>query len=195
MAYKPLLRGDHPLLPLYFTFRGSDNVWDVMKDVSLNTGVPTPYSYETQLREFIAWITNYVKPIGNAHNIVLIGHSLGAKYALGVTYEPIKRGVQTQRLSGCIGFNGFCTIDDRWKQIFGVMNTKRDRDSDNTDYARSFMRSIVKSHIVHGDFASKNMLAMPIGNVYVYGTNAEYPSAVLPEDAWTSLTLSAYLFI
>ena len=193
MAYTPITRGDEPLAPIYLTFRGTDNLWDIMKDVSLNTGVPTPYSYETQLQEFITWITNYVTNVDVFHNIVLIGHSLGAKYALDVTFELIQRSVQTQRLQGCIGFNGFYTVDDRWMKMFGVMNNKRDRDDENTEHARSLMRSIITSHIVHGDFASKNMLATPIGNVYVYGTNSEYPSEVLLNESWRTLTLSQYL--
>lgn len=198
MAYKPLLRGDDPLVPLYFCFRGTDNVWDIVRDVSLNTQGSMPYvdtliGYETQLQVFLNWITTYITTVDKIQSFCLIGHSLGAKYALDVTYELVKENTQTQRLSRCSGFNGFYVVDERFKAMFAMMNNKRGRDSDNSESQRSLLRRVIYSHVVQGDFASRNMIRTPLGNVIVYPTNEEYPSAVLSAAEWESITLAEIL--
>ena len=65
MVYRPLIRNpvDHPepMAPILFAFRGTDNVWDVMRDLSLNNDVLVPALYESRITEFKEYITTYLE--------------------------------------------------------------------------------------------------------------------------------------
>ena len=192
MVYQPLIRAFEPLAPIIFAFRGTDNLWDVMRDLSLNNDVFVPTLYETKLTEFKNYITTYIKETDTIQNYTLIGHSLGAKFALDLAYELLLYNIEVMRMAGVYMFNGFYPVDNRWKDIYTIMSTKRPLQDDN-ELMRDKLRTHLKSHIIKGDFASMNMLRTPIGNVNIYPSNASQPESVITDDTWQQLSLTDYL--
>ena len=193
MVYRPMVRKFEPLAPIIFAFRGTDSLWDIMRDLSLNNNVLVPALYESKLKEFKDYITTFVKETDIVQNYTLIGHSLGAKFAMDLAYELLLHNVEVMRMADVYMFNGFYPVDERWKAIYTVSSSKRPR-NDQNELIRDKLRAHLKSHIIKGDFASMNMLRTPIGNVTVYPSNESQPESIITDDTWQQLSLSDYLF-
>ena len=110
--------------------------------------------------EFKDYITTYLRQTNTIQNYTLIGHSLGAKYAMDLAYELLKHNIEVMRLDNVYMFNGFYPVDERWQEIYTAMSNKRSGDNDdrvNSELLRSQLRTHLKSHIIKGDSYPQHM--------------------------------------
>ena len=195
MVYRPMSRTGDPLVPIIFTFRGSGNLWDAWTDYQLNNTPNTPVAiYETLLSTHLTYITNYLSNTNTANNYRLVGHSLGGKLAADVLMELMIADHATipMRCDGCYCINPFLPADLRFRQMYSAMSSKRQIDDDGTaETLRQRLRTHLKSHIISDDFASKNLVLTPMGNVNVYGGNGT--TDIITDDSWQQLSLTAVL--
>lgn len=221
LIYTPLVRDSSDMSsPVVIAFRGTDNLFDLYKDLQLIT-IGESRSYSRLLHTYLAQIFRVMNEKQAGRSFVLTGHSLGGKIAFDlvylllntndssvysstannggiIDYNPANESVG-ERLLAVNAFNPFLVPDAHFKTMFAALSLKRTRE-DVADYTglqnlRTRLRSLLTSHIINGD---PSMNQIPIGNQILYGapaigdgsTNGNTQDS---NQEWKSLEFSEYL--
>lgn len=165
-------------IPIYVIFRGTDNIWDVFKDLNLLFNYTTGEYYDASgIQTLVSQIGNYLEnQIFNSYseNVVFLSHSLGSKIALNVM-DGFKDTIHNNRIKHNVMFNPYIVVDNVYENALSA----------NNDYKSKF-----EAFIIDGDFASVIYKNHPIGALYTFGN-------IVPEGSWIqeiqSLTRQQYL--
>lgn len=198
MVYEPLTRDPNSVLvPVCFVYKGTSTLWEAVLDVQLNQSTnQTVPQYEAKLQEYVDFIENYLTTTDTSRNWRVIGHSLGAKYALDSAYLMLRnsKGSIAQRCTGCYCFNPFFPADIRYREIYGATSSKRTLDeSGAVQTLRQQLRAVIQVHVIQGDFSSQNVIRRPFGNVTVYPSVPGEDQDIITDESWRQLSLVQYL--
>lgn len=163
-VYTPMLTDTLSSAPIYIVFRGTDTLFDVYRDISII------YDYQTnqpltQINNEITTIVNELTTLLTLQNrpYVIIGHSLGATYALKLLEAIRKKEAPNydhiEDMSKAILFNPLIVYDET---IEYFRTTEK-------DYAKA---GGVEIHSIIGDFLSPLLFRAGVGKVYAYENTA-----------------------
>ena len=149
-------------IPIYVIFRGTDNIWDVFKDLNLLYNYGTGSSYDVSgIQTLVTQIGSYLESqIMNSYseNIVFLSHSLGSKIALNVM-DRFKDTIHINRIKHNVMFNPFITVDNVYERALSA----------DTDYRAKF-----EAYIIDGDYASIIYKNHPIGNLFTLFSKSSF---------------------
>jgi hypothetical protein len=179
--YAPIDRDVTNAHPIYVAIRGTDNIWDIFKDVNLLLNYETGQHLDlTGYNTTVTSIYNDVVQTLNAYpnfQVEFASHSLGCQIAFDVFRRLWNNGYQS-RLSKNVFFNPFIIIMDDYNLDLEASN----------DYREKY-----HAYIIDADFASIVYKNNPLSQ-----DNLEiFENAVEQADGWIStisdLTRTQYL--
>jgi len=147
-------------LPMYIAFRGTQQIYDLYRDIN----VVLDYGSASVLGQFNSEITtiyNTLKTFIETENrpITILGHSLGAHYALNLLHilhtqeNPNLDHIETS--FKCIMFNPLILINDAVKYFRSAP-------------LQTYSKDNIEIHSIRGDFLSPLLIQAGIGKVYAY---------------------------
>lgn len=153
-CYLPIDRDEENLLPMYVSIRGTDDIWDIFKDVNFLMNYGTNSSLN--ITGYNSKLTTLYNDIIEAMNVyagplVLISHSLGSMYAMDLWRLLFNNPIHSTRLHKNVMFNPFLIINDNYSLL--------------ATYPPLF-KNTIEAHIIDGDMASvvyKNHPIHPTG--------------------------------
>lgn len=164
--YTPLLPGSTPLqaVPQIVVFKGTDSVFNLLLDVQLFRDQTATQFNSVLLESFyteVKALADVIADNAEGRDIVMTGHSLGAFYATSVYARLLQDhpGVAAEVVA-VETFNPYILHDESYAYL------------KNQPIA---VRSVIKHHIIEGDFASVLVLDGAVGEVDMYGADAVAP--------------------